>query len=529
MRGTAQNQTGSDAKPHADDRNRTLALPRTRADQDTDGDWQTVTTDQPHEQPREIEIHLIRGTGSSIADVSDTPDLANDGISGTRRRSAQNSDTEWPRPRELSSIRNRRHFMHGREPPDFIWTPNGVRAARPDLSIRVPQMPARAAAAIRGFSSPFGNESSRARRSVRLNAVPESQNLRSSYESLDSEPDDGLMPSARGRNCPKAPDASAGALDSRLLAQGTSTALAPELTFGTANDSFYANISRLPFPLVSLPEAAKMQRYRIDRGEEDHTDLPSSFAAKARSTRSGTFSSMSSRTSPLTPLSPFGDLRGSVATSTPARPPIAYQDHFSRRKDTRKGTFRHRRTFATNLSPASFDTTQSRLHSSAILGSSPITPVPRRTSSGPWYEVGLRDSPSILGVDLRRLRGFSLRTRQRRAGAIGESFEMFSRSETELIRSAREEVRLNRAMRGQENDRQRAIFLAVMVLTLILPPIGLLALLGHFDSAISWYTHGEAHCFTKEQRSILKQQLMVEGALYVGLVIALAVYFGRHN
>ncbi|KAL3958887.1 hypothetical protein ACCO45_007049 [Purpureocillium lilacinum] len=501
-----------DAKPHADDRNRTLALPRTRTDQDTDGDWQTVTTDQPHEQPREIEIHLIRGTGSSIADVSDTSDLANDGISGTRRRSAQNSDTEWPRPRELSSIRNRRHFMHGREPPDFIWTPNGVRAARPDLSIRVPQMPARAAAAIRGFSSPFGNESSRARRSVRLNAVPESQNLRSSYESLDSEPDDGLMPSARGRHCPKAPDASAGALDSRLLAQGASTALAPELTFGTANDSFYANISRLPFPLVSLPEAAKMQRYRIDRGEEDHTDLPSSFAAKARSTRSGTFSSMSSRTSPLTPLSPFGDLRGSVATSTPARPPIAYQDHFSRRKDT-----------------PSFDTTQSRLHSSAILGSSPITPVPRRTSSGPWYEVGLRDSPSILGVDLRRLRGFSLRTRQRRAGAIGESFEMFSRSETELIRSAREEVRLNRAMRGQENDRQRAIFLAVMVLTLILPPIGLLALLGHFDSAISWYTHGEAHCFTKEQRSILKQQLMVEGALYVGLVIALAVYFGRHN
>ncbi|UNI23572.1 hypothetical protein JDV02_009385 [Purpureocillium takamizusanense] len=403
--------------------------------------------------------------------------------------------------------------MHATGRPDFIWTPNGIRAARPELSIRVPQIPARAAAAIRGFSSPFSNEGSRARRSVPLNAVPEPQKVRSSYESLDSESDDGPMPSARGRTLsPRSPDTPVGALDSRVLAQGTPAGLAHGLTFGTTNDSLYANISRLPFPLVSLPDAARIQRYRIDRGEEDHTDLPGSFAARARSTRSGTFSSMSSRTSPLTPLSPFGDLRESVTTSTPARPPTAHQDPFSRRKDT-----------------PSFDTTQSRLHSSALLGGSPATPVPRRPSGGPWYNVGLRDSPSILGVDLRRLRGFSLRTRQRRTGAVGQSFEMFSRSETELIRSAREDMLLHRSMRGRENDPEKAIFLVVMVLTLILPPIGLIALLGHFDSAISWYTHGEAHCFTKEQRSILKQQLMVEGALYVGLVIALAVYFKRHN
>ncbi|KAJ6442995.1 ATP-dependent RNA helicase ROK1 [Purpureocillium lavendulum] len=360
--------------------------------------------------------------------------------------------------------------------------------------------------------SRLGPETRQNRRSARLNAMLESGNVRNSYASLDSEPDDdGLMPSARRNLGPAAPGTPAAARAGHALGYGASHELTSGITIGAGNDSFYDNIARLPFPLVSLPEAAKMQRYRIDRGEEDHTDPPSSFAAKARSTRSGTFSSMSSRNSPLTPLSPFGDMRGSALTSTPARPPTAYQDAFSRRKDT-----------------PSFGTSQSRLHSSAILGGSPITPMPRRTSGGPWHEVGLRDSPSILGLDFRRLRGFSLRTRQRRAGTVGQSFEMFSRSEAELIRSAREEVLLHRSMRGQEDDRLKVIFLAVMVLTLILPPIGLIALLGHFDSAISWYTHGDAHRLTREQRSILKQQLMVEGALYVGLVIGLVVYFSRH-
>lgn len=59
-------------------------------------------------------------------------------------------------------------------------------------------------------------------------------------------------------------------------------------------------IPRLPFPLISLPEAAKLQRVRIERGEEDHTDPSSSFVTKAYSE---TRSTISSTNSPHTPRS----------------------------------------------------------------------------------------------------------------------------------------------------------------------------------------------------------------------------------
>lgn len=59
-------------------------------------------------------------------------------------------------------------------------------------------------------------------------------------------------------------------------------------------------IPRLPFPLISLPEAAKLQRVRIERGEEDHTDPGSSFVTGGYSE---TLSTISSSTSPHTPRS----------------------------------------------------------------------------------------------------------------------------------------------------------------------------------------------------------------------------------
>ncbi len=61
-------------------------------------------------------------------------------------------------------------------------------------------------------------------------------------------------------------------------------------------------IPRLPFPLISLPEAAKLQKGRIERGEEDHTDPGSSFVTRACSE---TRSTISSTNSPRTPRSVF--------------------------------------------------------------------------------------------------------------------------------------------------------------------------------------------------------------------------------
>lgn len=60
------------------------------------------------------------------------------------------------------------------------------------------------------------------------------------------------------------------------------------------------NIPRLPFPLISLPEAAKLQHVRRERGEEDHTEPGSSFVARGFSE---TISTISASTSPRTPRS----------------------------------------------------------------------------------------------------------------------------------------------------------------------------------------------------------------------------------
>lgn len=143
--------------------------------------------------------------------------------------------------------------------------------------------------------------------------------------------------------------------------------------------------------------------------------------------------------------------------------------------------------------------------------------------------MGLRESPSLLGAKILRLRGFSSSTRQRRANTTPESFELFSRSETHLIESARESVFLRRHLSDDEDERQKFIFLNIMVLTIVFPLIGILALYGRFDSTISWYSHGEMHSLTKEQRGILKQQLFVEAVFYPVLITILSVYYSVHG
>lgn len=198
------------------------------------------------------------------------------------------------------------------------WTSISAKAALPGFSVKVPQMPARAAAAIRGFSSPFRPVNSPASPSVDEDPGFELKAFRKSYASLDSESDDAMTLARCGENpLGKPPSAS------------------PDKSFSLGANALQPGAPRLPFPLVSLPEAARLQRFRRNRGEEDHTELPGSFAARARSTRSGTFSTLSSRNSPLTPLSPLGNLGATCRASGPVRPAVAYHGRFSRRKDTR--------------------------------------------------------------------------------------------------------------------------------------------------------------------------------------------------
>ncbi|CAG9989957.1 unnamed protein product [Clonostachys byssicola] len=78
---------------------------------------------------------------------------------------------------------------------------------------------------------------------------------------------------------------------------------------------------------------------------------------------------------------------------------------------------------------------------------------------------------------------------------------------------------------NSSEEKGKKFFLVVMVLTILFPPVGVLALSGVFDSTISWCTHGELSAFTLDQRGTLKQQLIVEAIVYPVLIIALAVAY----
>lgn len=68
-----------------------------------------------------------------------------------------------------------------------------------------------------------------------------------------------------------------------------------------------------------------------------------------------------------------------------------------------------------------------------------------------------------------------------------------------------------------------------MTVTILFPLVGLVALCGRFDSTISWYSHGEINSLTREQRAVLKQQLLVEAVVYPVLITVLAVYYSVHG
>jgi hypothetical protein len=94
-------------------------------------------------------------------------------------------------------------------------------------------------------------------------------------------------------------------------------------------------IPRLPFPLIPLPEAAKLQYVRRERGEEDHTEPGNSFVSRAFSE---TVSTISASTSPRTPQSLLLSAKYSNRGDQPNRPSPAYSRWGTSRDNSGKGT-----------------------------------------------------------------------------------------------------------------------------------------------------------------------------------------------
>lgn len=483
-------------------------------------------TEQPFDSmQQEFQDSIAKGTGSSLADVSDM--------------------TEHDYPREYGSTdRIIQHPQKGAMPGSYLLRNDKQRnipvlvpkfgstdgEAFPQNSIRkLPQPPARTPGGSSRFSNPFRRDGS-AQRPTRESILLDMESRRDSYQTLDSDinlpelrvedatptPNFGKNGRFRwsrirenlGRDPPKTPLT---IFDQPLYRLGIKESSDPKKASHIPHDEFLAKIPRLPFPLISLPEAAMLQHFRRERGEEDHTNPAGSFASRGRSNTMSTAES-------------------SILAQTPSPSSLHFSTGSPGERLTRPAPVHHSHRINEVLRrrDSSERIADMLISSSAILNTPPPTEPRTPTNSG-WYRGRPRD-PTSYYAGLPRARGFSSSTIERRArkfqdGYVPNEGSLFTRSEVDLIESARVDILSRRRLADKENKGEKMIFVGIMILTLFFPFIGLLALWGKFDSAVSWYTHGEMHSLTKDQRGTLKQQLLVEAVVYPVLIVTLAVYY----
>ena len=300
-------------------------LNRSKRNTGTDvGDWQTVTTERPLEQSNSRADALFNGATSSVADVSDVSwQHFCQGDHGSTDRIVQHPFADvplehgWPYGDNLTNG----DAMHHNHLDPYAAGP------LPHSTRDLPTPTSAAAAAIRMFSNAFKRDSIE-KPSPRF---IEMDNFGHSYESLSSEQtpqnrDVVISPwesndfrwsriqNNLGRDPPKAPLT---VFDRPLYRPEMSAASeAPHVP----HDEFLNEIPRLPFPLISLPEAAMLQRFRIERGE-NHTETGGSFTAKSRSCTVSTVSSQS----PWTPVSPDFGRQSAYSAYVPKPPAPVYQ------------------------------------------------------------------------------------------------------------------------------------------------------------------------------------------------------------
>lgn len=281
---------------------------------DRDGDWQTVMSDPGFNF--EIACGEDKGAGSSLADVSDVSEddgfdadaYSIDGFRNSRPPTRRYTTASFPRNRGNTSKAKNGDMV------DVVF----LRHGRQNDHYKSLEATSRAATATSNFSARLSLDRSRPQRPKQIDLCKPIL----SYDTLDGETDQfisnigqQMSPNFAGRaDIPPAeaewshqrPVADVGDEIRTTFHQGIypTNPDCPKY-FPTCNTTLTdSNLPRLPFPLISLPEAAMLQQVRRERGEEDHTEQGSTFAAKARSC---TASTISSSNGPLTPASVLGD------------------------------------------------------------------------------------------------------------------------------------------------------------------------------------------------------------------------------
>ncbi|KAK2683507.1 hypothetical protein RAB80_001453 [Fusarium oxysporum f. sp. vasinfectum] len=491
----------------------------------TDGDWQTVTTEHAFDSmQKDYHDSIAKGTGSSVADVSDVTERELHPRSyGSRDRIIRHP----PGNNKYGSYRLRtdRGTKLPVSVPQYGVGP-GTYASNTTRNLsqansRLPESTAR-------FSNLFRREPSEqtpGHENILLSDLPPK---RGSYQSLDSDAaphgnaqaDETISPDGEryfgfswnrirknlGRDPPKTPLT---IFDKPLYKRRFQESNSDKPAHAP-HDDFLSKIPRLPFPLVSLPEAAMLQQFKRQRGEEDHSQSAGNFGARGRS---NTISTENSPPLPKTPSPPKRSFWPSSTSGDVTRP--ARILHL------------HRLPQAHRPRDSNDRVTDMLVSSSAILDTPPHTD-PKSSTHRVWYR---NFQPSISTARTgAHTPGFSTSINGRRVGRCQSEFDPladspFTQREARLIEEAREDIRIHRQHADMVAQRGKRMFMWVMILTLFFPFIGPIVLYGKLNSTISWYTHGEMQCLTKDQRGILKQQLLVEAVVYPAIIIALSVHY----
>ncbi|PTB40524.1 hypothetical protein M441DRAFT_68978 [Trichoderma asperellum CBS 433.97] len=497
---------GSERSPETTKAENGECRPRAHTDEGTDADWQTVTTGPVGGAADQSELNLIKGTGSSLADVSDFIE-------------------EHPYPAKsynavgkISHRRNRSiHHLKGYYAETFaqakprVGNQYGAPAVyqRQQRTVREAFQPAtRAAAPFRRPSNPF--------------LTPPNWKTSGRITELEDGPDD-YQPASSSKNVQAQADTTLA-----LTRTDSAETVWPQVirhnetvnefdqafcetrikdTTLPSDDSTNA-FSRLPFELIDLKEAAKTygsQRYR-------NADEADSFAQRAR--LGPLWSGYSNEAGP----SSSGGYRFGGSNNPPVtRPSTAvFRDQITNTRPTVEFDF--------------VDNTPSP--SSAILGSlrSKLSLRPKSQKPQP-ARFGHFKAAAALGAKCLRIKAppsKSQNSNQIWALSRNETGGVLTPSEAELIESARGEIMDRRRSPEEMEHKRKVLFIVIVLSSIVFPLIGFLALLGKFDSTVCWYALGEMKGFTKEQRGMLMQQLLVETFIYTVLIIFLSLHFSGH-
>ncbi|RMJ06533.1 hypothetical protein CDV36_013879 [Fusarium kuroshium] len=484
----------------------TLLKNRTETQAGTEADWQTVTTEHhPYDSMRQ-EFHdsIAKGTGSSVADVSDTTERNHHLYEyGSMDRIIQHPSRDV----------NTGSYRVRNDKPTRLPVLVPQSGGRPGLFAQnatrnLVQSPPRTPASLAGLFRKDGHGQTAKRRSLLLD-----EERRDSYQTLSSDTgaskthDNGESSDAGGlfswprvnknlgREPPKTPPT---ILDKPLYKRDFQEGRRKK---HVPHDAFLKKTETIHMDLISLPEAAMLQRFRRQRGDEDHTMSGAEFAAKkGHGSMNSAFGSPISPTFPMTPTS-----GSTVPQPAPAHHP---------ERANRSGLFRTRNS-GDRIS-------ELLIPSSDILGSGGTDS--RFGTNRGWCGDNIQPFNSFSEDEPRFRRGPASTFGRRSDNGRGD------RSGVELVDFTWGNILHRRQQPDDAEDhRQKRVFASIVILTILFPFIGVLAIRNKLDAMIPWATEGEMHTLTPAQRRTLKYLLLALAVLYPALISGLVVYYAVHR